>query len=81
MANKFVYVAVIHQTRVTFPCGIVSDLSEDNRMKLIDYILYNTGIEFRGLMRVDLNTITNPVIYADGSDEIYLSLHKTLYFK
>lgn len=27
MANKFVYVAVIHQTRVTFPCGIVSDLS------------------------------------------------------
>ena len=53
MANKFVYVAVIHQKRVTFPCGIVSDLSEDNRMKLIDYILYNTGIEFRGLMRVD----------------------------
>lgn len=81
MANKFVYVAVIHQTRVTFPCGIVSDLSEDNRMKLIDYILYNTGIEFRGLMRVNLNTIANPVIYADGSDEIYLSLHTTHNFK
>lgn len=72
MANKFVYVSVIHQTRVTFPCGIVSDLSEDNRMKLIDYILYNTGIEFRGLLRVDLNTIANPIIYADDSDEIYL---------
>lgn len=37
MANKFVYVVVIHQTRVTFPCGIVSDLSEDN--KNVKYIL------------------------------------------
>ena len=81
MANKFVYVAVIHQTRVTFPCGIVSDMSDENRAKLVEYILYQTGIEFRGLMAVGLDIVVNPVIYADGSDEIYLSLHKTLYFK
>lgn len=81
MANKFVYVAVIHQTRVTFPCGIVSDMSDESRAKLMSYILYNTGIEFNSLLTVDLDSTITPIVYADGSDEIYLSLHKTLYFK
>lgn len=49
-------------------------------MKLIDYILYNTGIEFRGLMAVELDTAVKPVIYADGSDEIYLSIECEVYF-
>lgn len=81
MANKFVYVAVIYQTRVTIPCGIVSDLSDENRAKLIAYILYNTGIEFSGLLTADLDSAINCIVYADGSDEIYLSLHSTLYLK
>lgn len=79
--NKTVYVAIIHQTRVTFPCGIVSDLSDENRAKLMAYILYNTGIEFRGLLTADLDSAINHLIYADGSDEIYLSLHSTLHLK
>ena len=79
MANKFVYVAVIHQTRVTFPCGIVSDLSEDNRMKLIDYILYNTGIEFRGLMAV-FNSIICSTLKADNDKGSYLSIEREVYF-
>lgn len=75
--NKIVYVAVIHRTRVTFPCGIVSDMSDENRAKLVEYILYQTGIDFSGLMTVDLNSTLVPIVYADGSDDIYLSLHTT----
>lgn len=81
MANKFVYVAVIHQTRVTFPCGIVSDMSDENRAKLVEYILYQTGIEFSGLLTADLESTLVPIVYADGSDEIYLSIHTTYNFK
>lgn len=81
MENKFVYVAVIHQTRVTFPCGIVSDMSDENRAKLVEYILYQTGIEFSGLLTADLESTLVPIVYADGSDEIYLSIHTTYNFK
>lgn len=81
MANKVVYVAVIHQTRVTFPCGIVSDMSDENRAKLVEYILYQTGIEFSGLLTADLESALVPIVYADGSDEIYLSIHTTHNFK
>lgn len=77
MKNKVVYVIVIHKIRVTFPCGIVSDMSDENRAKLVEYILYQTGIEFSGLMTVDLNSTLVPIVYADGSDDIYLSLHTT----
>lgn len=80
MANKFVYVAVIHQTRVTFPCGIVSDLSEDNRMKLIDYILYNTGIKFSGLLSLDVNSIICSTLKADNDEGSYLSIEREIYF-
>lgn len=76
--NKTVYVAVIHQTRVTFPCGIVSDIDDEHRAKLAEYILHNTGIEFSSLMTADLETDLRPIIYADGSDEIYLSLERTM---
>lgn len=78
MANKIVYVAVIHKTHVTFPCGIVSDVSDENRAKLVEYILYQTGIEFSGLMTAELESNFRPVIYADGSDEIYLTLERTM---
>ena len=78
MMNKIVYVAVIHRTRVTFPCGIVSDMSDSNRLKLADFILHDTGIKFSGLMTVDLNSALVPIVYADGSDEIYLKLHRTM---
>ena len=40
MKNKIVYAIVIHKIRVTFPCGIVSDMSDENRAKLVEYILY-----------------------------------------
>lgn len=76
--NKFVYVAVIHKHYATFPCGIVSDVNDENRAKLVEYILYQTGIEFSGLMTADLESNFRPVIYADGSDEIYLSLERTM---
>lgn len=79
--NKIVYVAVVHKTRVTFPCGIVSDMSDENRAKLVEYILYQTGIEFSGLMTADLESSLVPIVYADGSDEIYLSIHTTYNFK
>ena len=78
MANKIVYVAVIHKHYVTFPCGIVYDIDDEHRSKLIEYILYQTGIEFSGLMTADLTSNLHPVIYADGSDEIYLLLHRTM---
>lgn len=81
MKNKIVYVAVVHRTRVTFPCGIVSDLSDENRAKFMAYILYNTGIEFSGLLTADLDSAITNIVYADGSDEIYLSLHSTLHLK
>lgn len=77
MKNNIVYIAIIHKIRVTFPCGIVSDMSDKNRAKLVEYILYQTGIEFSGLMTVDLNSTLVPIVYADGSDDIYLSLHTT----
>ena len=52
-------------------------MSDENRAKLVEYILYQTGIEFSGLMTVDLNSTLVPIVYADGSDDIYLSLHTT----
>lgn len=81
MANKIVYVAVIHQTHVTFPCGIVSDMSDENRAKLVEYILYQTGIDFSGLLTADLESALVPIVYANGSDEIYLSIYTTHNFK
>lgn len=78
MANKIVYVAVIHKHYATFPCGIVYDIDDEHRAKLVEYILYQTGIEFSGLMTADLTSNLRPVIYADGSDEIYLSLERTM---
>lgn len=81
MANKIVYVAVIHRTRVTFPCGIVSDMSDENRAKLVEYILYQTGIEFSSLLTADLESALVPIVYADGSDDVYLSIHTTYNFK
>lgn len=78
MKNKTVYVAVIHKTHVTFPCGIVYDIDNEHRSKLVEYILYQTGIEFSGLMTADLESNLRPIIYADGSDEIYLSLERTM---
>lgn len=52
-------------------------MSDKNRAKLVEYILYQTGIEFSGLMTVDLNSTLVPIVYADGRDNIYLSLHTT----
>lgn len=77
MKNKVVYVIVIHKIRVTFPCGIMSDMSDENRAKLVEYILYQTGIEFSGLMTVDLNSILVPIVYADGSDDIFIITYYT----
>lgn len=76
--NKIAYVAIIHQTRVTFACGIVSDMSDENRAKLVKHILCQTGIKFSSLMTADLESDLRPIIYADDSDEIYLSLEKTM---
>ena len=56
-------------------------MSDENRAKLMAYILYNTGIEFSGLLTADLDSAINHIIYANGSDEIYLSLHSTLHLK
>lgn len=72
MKNNIVYIAVIHQARIAFPCGIVSDMSDKNKAKLVEYILYQTGIEFSGLMTVDLNSTLVLIVYADGSDDIYI---------
>ena len=78
MKNKIVRVAVIHTHYATFPCGIIYDIDEEHIRKLIDYIIYNTGISFSGLMTADLESNFNPLVYADGSDEIYLLLHRTM---
>ena len=77
MKNNIVYIAIIHKIRVTFPCGVVSDMSDENRTKLADFILHDTGIKFSGLMTVDLNSTLVPIVYADGHDDIYLLLHTT----
>lgn len=77
MKNEVVYAMVIHKARIAYPCGIVSNMSDENRTKLVEYILYQTGIKFSGLMTVDLNSMLVPIVYADGSDDIYMSLHTT----
>ena len=77
MKNKVVYAIVIHNARIAFPCGTVSDMSDENRTKLIEYIFYQTGLKFSGLMTVDLDSMLVPIVFADGSDDIYLSLHTT----
>ena len=68
---------VIHQARIAFPCGTVFDMSDENRTKLIKYIFYQTGLKFSDLMTVDLDSMIVHIVYADGRDDIYLSLHTT----
>ena len=75
--NKTAFVAIIHKSHVTFPCGIIYDIDDIHRRKLIEHILYNTGIKFNSLMSADLKSDLNPIVYADGSNEIYLSLCRT----
>nr|DAP67290.1 MAG TPA: hypothetical protein [Crassvirales sp.] len=77
MKNEVVYVMIIHQARIAFPCGTVSDMSDEHRTKLVEYIFYQTGFKFSDLMTVDLDSMIVPIVYADGCDNIYLSVHTT----
>lgn len=77
MKNKVVYVVVVHKPNISFACGIVYNTDEEHRRKLMNYILSNAGIRFSDLMTADLEAGITPVVYADNSDKIYLSLERT----
>ena len=75
MKNKIVYVAVITRGINRYTCGVMSDLSEHSRRKLITYIYDETGLKFSDLLSLDINVSLNPKVKADNEDDAYVAVY------